>query len=105
MYPTRQCIANKQGDVSIVSISRAITIGTPQEDVVLSKFTSSDKDEPFLIIPLTSGVIKVHFVQASSLEDYVISEVEVNASLGYPLPYLVDKVFKDGTTAQFNIGY
>lgn len=27
MYPTRQCIANKQGDVSIVSISRAITIG------------------------------------------------------------------------------
>lgn len=59
----------------------------------------------FLIIPLTSGVIKVHFVQASSLEDYVISEVEVNASLGYPLPYLVDKVFKDGTTAQFNIGY
>lgn len=50
MYPTRQCIANKQGDVSIVSISRAITIG-------------------------------------------------------YPLPYLVDKVFKDGTTAQFNIGY
>lgn len=39
------------------------------------------------------------------IEDYVISEVEVNASLGYPLPYLVDKVFKDGTTAQFNIGY
>lgn len=105
MYPTRQCIANRQVDVSIVSISRAITIGTPQEDVALSKFTSSDKDEPFLIIPLTSGVIKVHFVQASSLEDYVISEVEVNASLGYPLPYLVDKVFKDGTTAQFNIGY
>ena len=61
MYPTRQCIGNKQGDVSIVSISRAITIGTPQEDVALSKFTSSDKDEPFLIIPLTSGVIKVHF--------------------------------------------
>lgn len=43
MYPTRQCIANRQGDVSIVSISRAITIGTPQEDVALSKFTSSDK--------------------------------------------------------------
>ncbi len=106
MYPTRQCIANRQGDVSIVSISRAITIGTPQEDVALSKFTSSDNEnESFLIIPLTSGVIKVHFVQASSLEDYVISEVEVNASLGYPLPYLVDKVFKDGTTAQFNIGY
>lgn len=40
MYPTRQCIANRQGDVSIVSISRAITIGTPQEDVALSKFTS-----------------------------------------------------------------
>lgn len=44
MYPTRQCIANRQGDVSIVSISRAITIGTPQEDVALSKFTSSDNE-------------------------------------------------------------
>ena len=48
MYPTRQCIANRQGDVSIVSISRAITIGTPQEDVALSKFISSDNEnEPF----------------------------------------------------------
>lgn len=45
MYPTRQCIANRQGDVSIVSISRAITIGTPQEDVALSKFTSSDNEK------------------------------------------------------------
>nr|DAO11219.1 MAG TPA: hypothetical protein [Herelleviridae sp.] len=40
------------------------------------------------------------------MEDtYTISEAEVNASMGYPIPYLVDKVFKDGTTAQFNIGY
>lgn len=37
MYPTRQCIANKQGDVSIVSISRAITIGTPQEEVLTER--------------------------------------------------------------------
>jgi hypothetical protein len=38
MYPTRQCIANKQGDVSIVSISRAITIGTPQEEVSMEQW-------------------------------------------------------------------
>jgi hypothetical protein len=84
MYPTRQCIANKQGDVSIVSISRAITIGTPQEDVALSKFTSYKHLHSKIMLFL---------------------KLKVNASLGYPLPYLVDKVFKDGTTAQFNIGY
>lgn len=35
MYPTKQCISNTKGNVSIVSISRAITIGTPKEDVVI----------------------------------------------------------------------
>ena len=56
MYPTRQCIANRQGDVSIVSISRAITIGTPQEDVALSKFTSSDNE----IVVLTVKELENH---------------------------------------------
>jgi hypothetical protein len=30
--------------------------------------------------------------------------VEVSAYIGSPMPYLIDKVFVDGTTAQFNIG-
>lgn len=102
MYPTKQCISNTKGNVSIVSISRAITIGTPQEDIVVKG--NHGENEPFLVIPLTAGTIKVHFIGASSLEDYTISEAEVNASLGYPIPYLIDKVFKEGTTAQFNIG-
>lgn len=84
MYPTRQYIANRQGDVSIVSISRAITIGTPQEDVALSKFTSYKHLHSKIML-----FLKLKLMLLS----------------GYPLPYLVDKVFKDGTTAQFNIGY
>lgn len=102
MYPTKQCISNTKGNVSIVSISRAITIGTPKGDIVVKG--NHGENEPFLVIPLTAGTIKVHFIGAPSLEDYTISEVEVNASLGYSIPYLVDKVFKEGTTAQFNIG-
>jgi len=30
--------------------------------------------------------------------------VEVSAYIGSPMPYLIDKVFVTGTTAQFNIG-
>lgn len=99
MYPNRVALSNDNGHTSIVSIARAKAIGTLQEDFSIGGGT-------FLIIPLTAGTIKVHFVGESALEDtYTISEVEVNASMGYPLPYLVDKVFKNGTTAQFNIGY
>lgn len=100
MYPNRVALSNDKGHTSIVSIARAKAIGTLQEDF------SIGGGGTFLIIPLTAGTIKVHFVGESALEDtYTISEAEVNASMGYPIPYLVDKVFKDGTTAQFNIGY
>lgn len=98
MYPNRVALSNDKGHTSIVNIARAKAIGTLQEDFSIGG--------TFLIIPLTAGTIKVHFVGESALEDtYTISEAEVNASMGYPIPYLVDKVFKDGTTAQFNIGY
>lgn len=47
MYPTKQCISNTKGNVSIVSISRAITIGTPKEDIVVKG--NHGENEPFLI--------------------------------------------------------
>lgn len=99
MYPNRVTLSDNKGNISIVSIACAKEIGTLQEDFTIGGGV-------FLIIPLTAGTIKVHFAGESAPEDtYTISEAEVNASLGYPIPYLVDKVFKDGTTAQFNIGY
>lgn len=37
MYPTKVSIANNKGFESITAISRAFEVGTPAEDVVLSK--------------------------------------------------------------------
>lgn len=94
MYPTKVSIANNKGFESITAISRAFEVGTPAEDVVLSKYTLVPDDKrAFLIIPLAAGP-----------DTYTISETEVSAYMGSPMPYLIDKVFVDGTTAQFNIG-
>ena len=66
---------------------------------------AEQQPEGFLLIPLTSGDIKVHLAGAPNFEDYTISSAEVDASLGVPMLYLVDKVYMDGTTATFNIGW
>lgn len=105
MYPTKISIADVKGNVSITSISQAFEVGTPSEDLVLSKYTLIEGDKrPFLVIPLTTGTIKVHLIGESGPTPYTISETEVSAYMGSPMPYLIDKVFKDGTTATFNIG-
>lgn len=101
MYPTKVSIANNKGFESITAISRAFEVGTPAEDVVISRYTLVPDDKrAFLVIPLTAGNIKVH----PGPDTYTISETEVSAYMGSPMPYLIDKVFKDGTTANFNIG-
>ena len=106
MYPNKVNISNGEGQVSITAISRAFEVGQATEDFDLSKYTYVEQDSKknFLVIPLTAGTIKVHLCGAPSIETYTISEVEVSAYMGSPMPYLVDKVFKDGTTANFNIG-
>lgn len=50
------------------------------------------------------GAVKVHLIGETGPDTYTISETEVSAYMGSPMPYLIDKVFVDGTTAQFNIG-
>lgn len=53
MYPTKVSIANNKGFESITAISRAFEVGTPAEDVVLSKYTLVPDDKrAFLIIPM-----------------------------------------------------
>lgn len=93
LYKT--CLANPGG------------IPSPTEDLTAATFEPDKEQQPegFLIIPLTSGDIKVHLAGAPAFEDYTISGVEVDASLGAPMLYLVDKVYVDGTTATFNIGW
>lgn len=105
MYPNKVSIANNKGFESITAISRAFEVGTPAEDVVISRYTLVPDDKrAFLVIPLTSGNIKVHLIGEPGPNTYTISETEVSAYMGSPMPYLIDKVFKDGTTANFNIG-
>lgn len=105
MYPTKVSIANNKGFESITAISRAFEVGTPAEDVVLSEYTLVPDDKrAFLIIPLTAGAVKVRLIGEAGPDTYTISETGVSAYMGSPMPYLIDRVFVDGTTAQFNIG-
>ena len=64
MYPNKVSIANNKGFESITAISRAFEVGTPAEDVVLSKYTLIPDDKrAFLIIPLTAGTVKADLVR------------------------------------------
>ena len=105
LYKT--ALANPGGIQVPVSIQRAFAVGVPTEDVTAQSFEPDTMQQPegFLIIPLKAGTVKVHLVGASTFEDYTISEAEISAWIGKPTPYLVDKVYKDGTTAELNIGW
>lgn len=100
----RTAIVNQNGIVSSMTISRALSIGIVEASLNTT-FLGEENDRPnyFYIIPLTEGTIKVRLV--GGREDYTISEAEVTANLGLPIPYLVETVYRDGTTAQFNIGW
>lgn len=100
----RTAIVNQNGTVSSMTISRAFSIGMIVDNLDTT-FLGEENDRPnyFYVIPLTEGTIKVRLV--GGREDYTISEAEVTANLGLPIPYLIETVYRDGTTAQFNIGW
>lgn len=100
----RTAIINQNGTVSSMTISRALSIGMIVDNLDTT-FLGEENDRPnyFYVIPLTEGTIKVRLV--GGREDYTISEAEITANLGLPIPYLVETVYRDGTTAQFNIGW
>ena len=100
----RTAIVNQGGTVSSMTISRAFSIGMLISDLDTSFFgEEDDRPDYFYVIPLTEGKIKVRLVGGK--ENYTISEAEITANLGLPIPYLVETVYRDGTTAQFNIGW
>lgn len=100
----RTAIVNQNGTVSSMTISRAFSIGMIVDNLDTT-FLGEENDRPnyFYVIPLTEGTIKVRLV--GGREDYTISEAEITANLGLPIPYLIETVYRDGTTAQFNIGW
>lgn len=99
----RTAIVNQNGTVSSMTISRAFSIGMIVDNLDTTFLREEDRPDYFYVIPLTEGTIKVRL--AGGREDYTISEAEITANLGLPIPYLVEMVYRDGTTAQFNIGW
>lgn len=106
-YLYKTTLANPGSLPNPTMIQRAFEVGAVSEDLDAAKFESDEKQQPegFLVIPLTAGTIKVHLAGAPNFEDYTLSEAEVSASIGYPMVYLVDKVYTSGTTATLNIGW
>lgn len=99
----RTAIVNQNEIVSSMTISRAFSIGMIVDNLDTTFLGEEDRPNYFYVIPLTEGTIKVRLV--GGREDYTISEAEITANLGLPIPYLVETVYRDGTTAQFNIGW
>lgn len=93
----RTAIVNQNGIVSSMTISRAFSIGTIVDNLDTTFLGEEDRPNYFYVIPLDEGTIKVRLV--GGREDYTISEAEVTANLGLPIPYLVETVYRDGTTA------
>jgi hypothetical protein len=89
------------GEAAPSLISSAWNLSDINEDIVLTD--QNGQEVPFIIVPLSEGTIKV--ILTGGME-YTISEAEVNANLGSPLMYMVQKILKEGTTAtNLSIGF
>ena len=86
-------LITNNGDAVPSLISSAWSFATIDEDITLTD--QNGQPVSFVIIPLVAGTIKVILVGGM---EYTISEAEVNASLGSPLMYMVQKIVKEGTT-------
>lgn len=94
-------LITNNGDAAPSLISSAWNFAAIEEDIVLTD--QNGQEVPFVIIPLSEGAIKV--VLSGGME-YTISEAEVNANIGNPLMYMVQKIVKEGTTVtSLSIGF
>jgi hypothetical protein len=86
-------LITNNGDAAPSLISSAWNFASIDEDITL--IDQNGQPVSFVIIPLVAGTIKV--ILAGGME-YTISEAEVNANIGNPLMYMVQKIVKEGTT-------
>ena len=86
-------LVTTNGDAAPSLISSAWNFASIDEDITLTD--QNGQPVSFVIIPLVAGAIKV--ILAGEME-YTISEAEVNANLGNPLMYMVQRIIKEGTT-------
>ena len=87
------------GHTSIIDMS------AQSGDITIGSLGVQSDPQYFKIIPETAGVIKV--VLAGSSDDetkvFTITAAQVTAWLGKPMPFLIYKVVKTGTTATFSV--
>ena len=94
-------LITNSGEAAPSLISSAWSFATIEEDITLTD--QNGQLVSFVIIPLAAGTIKV--ILAGGME-HTISEAEVNANIGNPLMYMVQKIVKEGTTAtNLSIGF
>lgn len=95
-------LMNPNGFSIPMVFSSAWNFSSITEDIYLRDEKSS-LIIPFRVIPLSEGKLSV--VLASG-DNFTISEVEVKASQGLPLPYLIRRIYQgSGTTVtSLNIG-
>ena len=86
-------LITNNGDAAPSLISSAWNFASIDEDITL--IDQNGQPVSFVIIPLAAGIIKV--ILAGGME-YTISGAEVNANIGNPLMYMVQKIVKEGTT-------
>lgn len=86
-------LITNNGDTAPSLISSAWNFTSIDEDITL--IDQNGQPVSFVIIPLAAGSIKV--ILAGGME-HTISEAEVNANIGNPLMYMVQKIVKEGTT-------
>lgn len=86
-------LVTNSGEAAPSLISSAWSFATIEEDITLTD--QNGIPVSFVVIPLVAGAIKV--ILAGGME-YTISEAEVNANLGNPLMYMVQRIIKEGTT-------
>lgn len=101
-------IVGETGAVAAPLLSRMFSIGDITEDVTPQSLEADPALTPtsLIIVPRGSGTILVHMAGAPFGENYLISSVEVEASIGYPLPYLVDRIiYGADTNASISVGW
>ena len=62
-------------------------------------------DDSFMICIETAGAIKVQLIGQPAGESFTITAAQAQAYLGKWYPAKIARVYKDGTTGQFSIGF
>lgn len=92
-------------DKASIGVDGVVDMSTRGGDFKVSDLglKANELPEYFLLIPETTGQIVVNLEADLSTNTYTITKTQIANQIGMILPYKVDRVFKNGTTAKFSI--